>query len=81
KESDRLASTRALLDVLGVDHRTDGNGLMIHGGIKYQGGIINSFKDHRIILAAVVASRHLNKPLRINSVQEITKSFNGLDFY
>ncbi|MFM7723979.1 MAG: 3-phosphoshikimate 1-carboxyvinyltransferase, partial [Bacteroidota bacterium] len=32
KESDRLASTRALLDVLGVDHRTEGNGLMIHGG-------------------------------------------------
>jgi len=81
KESDRLASTRALLDVLGVDHRTEGNGLMIHGGIKYQGGIINSFKDHRIILAAAVASKHLNKPLWINSVQEVTKSFKGLDFY
>lgn len=81
KESDRLASTRALLDVLGVVHRTEGNGLMIHGGMKYQGDIINSFKDHRIILAAVVASKYLNEPLWINSVQEITKSFKGLDFY
>jgi 3-phosphoshikimate 1-carboxyvinyltransferase len=81
KESDRLASTRALLDVLGVDHRTEGNGLMIHGGIKYQGGIINSFKDHRIILAAAVASKYLNESLWINSVQEVTKSFKGLDFY
>jgi 3-phosphoshikimate 1-carboxyvinyltransferase len=81
KESDRLASTRALLDVLGVVHRTEGNGLVIHGGMQYQGDIINSFKDHRIILAAVVASKYLKEPLRINSVQEITKSFKGLDFY
>jgi 3-phosphoshikimate 1-carboxyvinyltransferase len=81
KESDRLASTRALLDVLGVVHRTEGNGLIIHGGMQYQGDIINSFKDHRIILAAVVASKYLKEPLRINSVQEITKSFKGLDFY
>jgi len=49
--------------------------------MKYQGDIINSFKDHRIILAAVVASKYLNESLRINSVQEITKSFKGLDFY
>jgi 3-phosphoshikimate 1-carboxyvinyltransferase len=81
KESDRLASTQALLDVLGVVHRTEGNGLIIHGGMQYQGDIINSFKDHRIILAAVVASKYLNESLRINSVQEITKSFKGLDFY
>jgi 3-phosphoshikimate 1-carboxyvinyltransferase len=81
KESDRLASTRALLDVLGVVHRTEGNGLIIHGGMQYQGDIINSFKDHRIILAAVVASKYLNESLWINSVQEITKSFKGLDFY
>jgi 3-phosphoshikimate 1-carboxyvinyltransferase len=80
KESDRLASTRALLDVLGVVYRTEGNSLMVHGGMKYQGDIINSFKDHRIILAAVVASKYLNKPLGINSVQEVTKSFKGLDF-
>ncbi|MFM7664517.1 MAG: 3-phosphoshikimate 1-carboxyvinyltransferase [Bacteroidota bacterium] len=81
KESDRLASTRALLDVLGVVHRTEGNGLMIQGGMDYQGGVINVFKDHRIILAAVVASKYLNEPLRVNSVQEVTKSFKGLDFY
>jgi len=81
KESDRLASTRALLDVLGVAHRTEENSLMIYGGMKYQGDIINSFKDHRIILAAVVASKYLNESLRINSVQGITKSFKGLDFY
>lgn len=80
KESDRLASTRALLDVLGVVYRTEGNSLMVHGGMKYQGDIINSFKDHRIILAAVVASKYLNEPLGINSVQEVTKSFKGLDF-
>ena len=80
KESDRLASTRALLDVLGVVYRTEGNSLMVHGGMKYQGDIINSFKDHRIILAAVVASKYLNEHLGINSVQEVTKSFKGLDF-
>jgi 3-phosphoshikimate 1-carboxyvinyltransferase len=81
KESDRLASTQALLDVLGVVHRTEGSGLIIHGGMQYQGDIINSFKDHRIILAAVVASKYLKEPLRINSVQEVTKSFKGLHFY
>jgi 3-phosphoshikimate 1-carboxyvinyltransferase len=81
KESDRLASTMALLDTLGVMHRIHHGALHIHGGMRYQGGIIDSFKDHRIILAALVASNYLNEPLWINSAQEITKSFVGLDFY
>jgi 3-phosphoshikimate 1-carboxyvinyltransferase len=81
KESDRLTSTMALLSILGVRHSVEDQVLVIQGGMHYQGEVINSFKDHRIILAAVVASKYLNVPLWINSVQEVTKSFKGLDFY
>ncbi|MBM3165313.1 MAG: hypothetical protein FJZ80_07625 [Bacteroidetes bacterium] len=80
KESDRLTSTMALLNLLGVEHWIEDRALIIQGGMHYQGGIIDSFKDHRIILAAVVASKFLNEPLWINSVKEVTKSFKGLDF-
>ncbi|MHB1483983.1 MAG: 3-phosphoshikimate 1-carboxyvinyltransferase, partial [Saccharofermentanales bacterium] len=48
KESDRLRSTAQLITDIGGDITETDDGLVIHGGGKLTGGIIDSFGDHRI---------------------------------
>lgn len=56
KESDRIASTAAMLRALGaaVEERPDG--LRIAGGAALRGAQVDSHGDHRIAMAAAVAS-------------------------
>ena len=55
KESDRVASTLALLRSLGVSAEATEDEMMIAGG-GLRGGEVDSFGDHRIAMAAAVAS-------------------------
>lgn len=55
KESDRIASTAALLKSLGAKVRETEDGLIVSGGTLH-GGEVDSFGDHRIAMAAAVAS-------------------------
>ncbi|NDB36627.1 MAG: hypothetical protein EB023_15095, partial [Flavobacteriia bacterium] len=80
KESDRLKASTALLDSFGVTYTQEEDALLIHGGIHYQGQIIQSFSDHRIILAALTASTVIPSPIQLSSHIEIEKSFVGLKF-
>lgn len=81
KESDRLIASIAMLDALGVSYKQEGDALFITGGLHYQGQTIQSFSDHRIILAALAASTVIKDPIQLSSHSEIEKSFVGLDFY
>lgn len=81
KESDRLKASTAMLDALGVNYKQKGDELFITGGMHYQGQIIQSFSDHRIILAALTASTVIPSPIQLSSHLEIEKSFVGLYFY
>ena len=56
KESDRVATTAAMLRALGaaVEERPDG--LLIEGGATLRGGVVDSQGDHRIAMAAAVAA-------------------------
>ena len=56
KESDRLASTSALLEDLGGSVEELSDGLIIHGSGSLQGGAVDSCNDHRIAMAAAVAA-------------------------
>ena len=56
KESDRLATTTAMLKALGADIEETEDGLLIHGKKELSGGTADSFNDHRIAMSAAVAA-------------------------
>jgi len=56
KESDRVASTVALISALGgTAHPTD-DGMVIAGNAELRPGLVNAAGDHRIVMAAAVAA-------------------------
>ena len=59
KESDRVASTAAMIRALGgrVEERPDG--MIVEGGMDLRAGIIDAGRDHRIALCGAVAGSHL----------------------
>ncbi len=75
KESDRLASTAALLRALGgeVDELPDA--LRIHGGKSLRGGSVESFHDHRIAMAAAVAASLCKESILVSDAFCTDKSF------
>ncbi len=75
KESDRLASTEALLLSLGADIRQTDEGLLIRGKSTLSGGRATSASDHRIVMAAAVAAQKSLSPVVIEDAQAIDKSF------
>ena len=56
KESDRIAATTAFLRDMGAEVEETADGCIIKGGAKLMGAAVNSFKDHRILMAAAVAA-------------------------
>lgn len=62
KESDRLISTSKMLNDLGAKAEIIGDNLKISGKIK--GGIVDSFNDHRIVMAASIASNIADVTIR-----------------
>src|SRR5690606_21751137 len=56
KESDRAQSIAAMLSAFGVDHKMEGDYLKLPGGHRLRGARIQSFNDHRIVMAASIAA-------------------------
>ena len=56
KESDRVATTVALLEALGAGSEPRPDGLAVTGGARLQPGSVDSSGDHRIAMAAAVAA-------------------------
>lgn len=56
KESDRIASTAAMLRALGAEVEELPDGMRIAGGAPLRGGLVESRGDHRIAMAAAVAA-------------------------
>ena len=81
KESDRIATTKALLSVLGAEMTVaEENGmtnLYIEGIKEYKGGCIDGAGDHRIVMAAAVASVRATKEILIRGPQAVNKSYPG----
>ncbi len=59
KESDRVASTAAMIRALGgrVEERPDG--MIVEGGLDLRAGTIDAGRDHRIALCGAVAGTHI----------------------
>lgn len=74
KESDRLASVCALLTALGGSVRELPDALVIQGG-RLAGGISDSFRDHRIAMAAAIASIRCEREVSIRNADAVNKSY------
>lgn len=74
KESDRVESVIRLLNNLGIAAEADENTLRVFGGEIY-GGIVDSFSDHRIAMAAAIAATVASEPVTIIGAECVAKSY------
>jgi 3-phosphoshikimate 1-carboxyvinyltransferase len=81
KESDRLTSAMAMLSALGVHFEIGTNQIQITGGVKTMDACIETFNDHRIVLAAIVASKISSLNVSLNEFDSVAKSFPEMKLY
>ncbi len=75
KESDRVASVTALLTSLGGQASADESTITIDGVPSLKGGTVNSFNDHRIAMAAAIASCLCDSEVTIEDSGAVKKSY------
>ncbi len=75
KESDRLASVCAMLLALGGRARIDGDTLLVDGCGTLRGGTVDSVSDHRIAMAAAIASTLCTQSVTILDADCTNKSY------
>ena len=75
KESDRLETTARMLNGLGGQVEETADGLLIRGRSHLSGGQVDAAGDHRIAMAAAVASGACTGPVTITGAQAVEKSY------
>ena len=75
KESDRIQTVRAMLANLGADVEETADGLLVSGGKPLPGGVVDSANDHRIAMAAAVASILCEGPVTVTGAEAVSKSY------
>lgn len=75
KESDRIASTLALIRDLGGDGCATEDGLTVYGKYPLRGGSCDSVNDHRIAMSAAVAALACAEPVILTGAQAVEKSY------
>jgi len=77
KESDRLQAILEMMSSLGgrAFLEEDGDTLCIAGRGFLQGGLVNSYADHRMVMAASIAACFAKEPVTIRSAETIEKSY------
>ncbi|HEX3026696.1 MAG TPA: 3-phosphoshikimate 1-carboxyvinyltransferase [Clostridia bacterium] len=75
KESDRLSATTKMLNTLGAKVTEQEDGLMIEGVEELSGGTVDGCNDHRIVMAAAVASVKCSNPVIIIGSDCVNKSY------
>lgn len=73
KESDRIQSTYDMLKSFGVNCEIEGDNLVIYKS-KMKPAVVNSCDDHRIVMAAAIASI-ITKEVEIKDWQAVKKSY------
>lgn len=77
KESDRLETVEEFLKKLGADVSQLEDGLVLRGTVQLAGGTVHSHNDHRIAMAAAVASCGCAEPVIIEDAGAVKKSYPG----
>lgn len=75
KESDRIESVYSMLKNIGAEIEKTDDGFIISGKEKLEGGTVNSENDHRIVMAASIASCFSKGSIFINGENAVTKSY------
>ena len=76
KESDRLASCEKMINDLGGKAEADDNSITVWGtGLR--GGVVDSFADHRIVMAAAIAGTVCKEDVVIQGAEAVNKSYPG----
>lgn len=74
KESNRLETTAALINNLGGNVEITDDGLIIRPADMH-GGIVDSYGDHRIVMAAAVAATAVDGDVTIKGAEDVEKSY------
>lgn len=77
KESDRLATTAAMIRDLGGEAEVTQDGLRILGKTSLAGGAADPAGDHRIAMAAAVAAAACLGPVTVTDAECVEKSYPG----
>ena len=77
KESDRLTAIATTLNAVGGDVTVIDDRLIIKPIKEFTGGVVDSFNDHRIVMAMAIASIKSTAPIVIRNALAIEKSYPG----
>ena len=75
KESDRLLSTHEMIKSLGGKAETTDDTLTVYGTGFLEGGTVDSFNDHRIVMSAAIAATACKSAVTIQDAQAVNKSY------
>lgn len=78
KESDRLTGITDMIRTLGGYARADGDAITIEGTEEYSGGVMpDCAGDHRMIMAAALASTRCREPVTVLHADRVARSWPG----
>jgi 3-phosphoshikimate 1-carboxyvinyltransferase len=77
KETDRIAVMCEELSKLGADIAERPDGLVIRGGKKLHGGLVDGREDHRIVMALAVAALGADGPVTIAGAEAAAVTYPG----
>ena len=75
KESDRILSTVSMINSLGGQAEGTENSIVIFGKEKLRGGKVQSFNDHRIVMASAIAAQYCEEEVTIEGAEAVNKSY------
>ncbi len=79
KESNRIVSVVNMLKNIGGKIAVEGDRMLIDGVNAFEGGVVDTYNDHRIAMAAAIAAVYSKKPITILRANSVNKSYP--DFY
>lgn len=75
KESDRIATTAAMLGAIGIEVEVFEDGLRVHGAKPRGGATVATHGDHRIAMSAAVAALACDGGVTIDDAESVAVSF------
>lgn len=75
KESNRIESTAELINNMGGDVEITDDGLIIRPTGNMHGGVVDSYGDHRIVMAGAVLATAVDGDVIIKGAEAVTKSY------
>lgn len=75
KESDRLNAISTCLQKIGADVIEKPDGLIINGVKQANGGSVEGYNDHRIVMSMSIAVEKSTNPIEITDKESINKSY------